>query len=242
MTHPSASPLHDAALAGDVRRLTEILDGGDVDVNLPNEYQSTALLYAAKTGQLEASALLIKRGARVDSRNSSLTTALHCASSSGHLAMCKLLVESGADPRVRDEDRDTAFDMAKEEGHEHVCEYLKAALSARAERELREAMASGDARALAMAVDQAEEEEVVAPSLISEAKQRLLSPAGPTVAERRAAAELAEAQRALAAAEAAAAKSNRAMLLAAGAATILALGVVAVVARGAGGGRRGRAM
>ena len=230
--------LHEAALAGDVRELTRILDSG-VDVDTTNEFQSTALLYAAKAGRYGAAELLIARKASVDARNNSMTTALHCAASSGHLEICKLLLQKGADVRALDEDRDNALEMAKEEDQHDVCKYLEAAHAVLAERELREAMASGDAQAIGAAVDRAEEEGFLRSSLIVEAKKRLrppqerraaapppgFPPAAAAAAERQEAAkELAEARRALAAAEAkVAAKGRQAVVFAVAAAAILGL-------------------
>lgn len=230
-SHPSAWPLHDAALAGDVLRLQEILDGGE-NVNTTNEYRSTALLYAAKANQMEAAALLIRHGARVDASNNARTTALHCAASSGHLLMCKFLIDKGADLRKQDEDTDTALDVAKEEGQQDVCAYLEAVHMALAEGELREAMASDDVRTITLAVDRAEDEEVVGSRLISAAKDRLSLRTPRAAAESRAAEELAEVRRALAAAEmaaeAVAATSTRRMLLAATAGALLVVGLVVV--------------
>ena len=164
--------LHDAALAGDVRRLNELLDGG-ADVNGPNQYRSSALLYAAKTNQLQAAALLIERGAHVLMPNNSKTTALHCAASTGNIAMCQLLVAKGADVRAEDEDGDSPIDVAEDGGWEDVCAFLRQQKLTAAEAELRKAALGDDARRLALALEKAEDEELVGPHLLSEAQDRL---------------------------------------------------------------------
>lgn len=226
-----SSSLHDAALAGDVPHLMKLLDDG-ADVNSANEYDSTPLLYAAKANSLQAAALLIERGARVNSRNNAKTTALHCAASSGHIAMCELLIRHGADIRAQDEDLDSPLDVAKEEGQHDTCKYLEKMRLQMAEGEIRDAMASGDARRITVAVDRAEDEEVVDAALIGKAKDRistLRKPPAQQAAEARVAEELAEAKKALAAAQAAAANSTRRMLLAAAAGAVLAVGLAAVL-------------
>ena len=164
--------LHEAALVGDLLRLNELLDGG-ADVNEPNQYRSSALLYAAKTEQLEAAKLLIKRGAHVLMPNNSKTTALHCAASTGNVAMCQLLVDNGADVRALDEDGDSPIDVAEEGGWQDACTLLRQAKRHTAEAELRAAALSGDVRRLAIALETAEDEELVRPHLISEAQDRL---------------------------------------------------------------------
>ena len=238
--HP-ATTIHDAALYGNVPLLTQLLDSG-VDIDTTNEYRSTALLYAAKANKLEAAALLIARGASINYPNNSKTTALHCAASSGHLHMCQALVAKGGDMRARDEDWDTPLEVAKEEGMRDVCNYLEQARVESAERELREAMASGDARTMTVAVERAEEEELAPSKLIGAVHARIASLRQPQastpraaaadetrVYEKRAGEELAEAKRALAAMEAAAAASIRRMLYSAVAGAVLAVGMFAAV-------------
>lgn len=173
------SSLHDAALAGDLIQLRLLLDGG-ADVNQTNEFRSTALLYAAKVNQLEAAMMLIERGAHVNIANSSKTTALHCAASSGHLAMCELLLDKGADLRCLDEDCDSPIDVAEEGGWPEVCNFLTSARYASAMAELRHAMRGGDARQLAVDLERAEDEELVPPQLLSEARDRLEAMRNPT--------------------------------------------------------------
>ena len=106
-----------------------------------------------------------------------------------------------------------------------------------AERELREAMRSGDARALTTALERAEEEEVVDSRFLSEARGCLSSPC-PTAAQNatgdaraaaRATEELAATKRELEAAKAAAAANTRWMLLAAAAGAFLAAGLLALL-------------
>ena len=215
-----------------------MLDSG-VSVDVTNEYGTTALLYAAKTDQQEAAALLLARGARVNATNGAKTTALHCAASGGHLAMCRLLIENGAYLRAKDEDRDTPLDVADEEGQLECCAYLKKASVAMAETELREAAAGSDARALTMAIERAEDEELVSEKLIASARDRLAILHGvPAVGAslQRTSDELEEAKRALAAMEAAAEHATRRMLMAAAIGAVLAAGLVAAL----GGMRRRR--
>ena len=244
--------LHDAALAGDLAHIRQLLATGASSVDERNEYKSTALLYAAKTHQLDAARVLIEHGAAINLVNTSQMTALHCAASSGDLAICQLLVSEGGDLSAVDEDGDTPSDVAADGGWREVREFLDQARRAEAEAELREAAAGGDARKLFAAIEQAEDQEVVGRESLAAARESLanLRRRGAPAADREAAAaaeaaraaeeqaaqlaaaklELAATKEALAAAAEQRARQETKMLVAAAAVCVVMVSVL--VARG----------
>src|SRR5579872_4706809 len=80
--------LHEAALRGDLRSLQKFLDRG-AEPNTPDPFGSSALVYAAAQGHLDAVRLLLERGAHVDA------------------TLVKLLLEAGADVNAADSKGDT---------------------------------------------------------------------------------------------------------------------------------------
>jgi hypothetical protein len=101
----SSSPLHDAALKGDIRTAKELLDKGanvdeGVSVGIFNRpLVITPLMYAAAKGQLEVVKLLVERGANVNavySPGGVSRTPLAFAAIQGHKEIVKYLVDKGA--------------------------------------------------------------------------------------------------------------------------------------------------
>jgi ankyrin repeat protein len=64
----SASPIHDAALAGDVE-LVEMLIANDADVNARDVHGYTPLLLAIQEGHTDIAKVLIANGADVNARS-----------------------------------------------------------------------------------------------------------------------------------------------------------------------------
>ena len=107
----------DAGNLGAIRRALD--DGADPNDLVPalqdddgTEYETTALVQAVLSGQLEAAALLLDRGASPDKPNSSGTTPLMTATGRGQAAMVGLLVEHGADVTATTPEGWTAFHCA----------------------------------------------------------------------------------------------------------------------------------
>ena len=95
--------LFEAASAGDLDRLVELLayDPASVDAHSADGF--TALHFAAFFGRPEAARLLVNHAADVDARGTGWMTGtpLHSAASGSHAEVVGVLVEAGADPNAR---------------------------------------------------------------------------------------------------------------------------------------------
>lgn len=97
---PESTNLWDAARAGDLASIRKFLTE-ETDINQPDpEYGLNALSFTALTGQTRAAALLLERGADVNSPNRDRGTALHLAAFLGEDEVADLLIQSGADVHV----------------------------------------------------------------------------------------------------------------------------------------------
>jgi len=96
-----ASPMSEAAVVGDVKVLARLLAAG-ADPESPNADGQTALLIVSRTSNLEAAKLLLKKGAKVSSREQWRgQTPLMWAAAEAQPAMVKLLIEHGAEVDAR---------------------------------------------------------------------------------------------------------------------------------------------
>ena len=95
------SPMSEAALAANPVLIDRLLAAG-ADVESPNPDGQTALMVVAKTGQVDAARVLLKKGAKVNAVEKWRgQTALMWAVAQGHTAMVKELIANGADVNVR---------------------------------------------------------------------------------------------------------------------------------------------
>ena len=95
------SPMSEAALAANPVLIDRLLAAG-ADVESPNADGQTALMVVARTGQVEAARVLLKKGAKVNAVEKWRgQTALMWAVAQGHTAMVKELIANGADVNVR---------------------------------------------------------------------------------------------------------------------------------------------
>lgn len=110
----SGSALMTATQAGDLKIVIRLLDQG---VN-PNAvvHTNTALIFAARDGQLEIAQVLIERGADVNWIDGEGVTPLILAALKGHVEIAKLLLAQGADPTIRDQWHRSAIDYALRRG------------------------------------------------------------------------------------------------------------------------------
>jgi ankyrin repeat protein len=90
-----------AASQGNVAKLNELVDKVDVDARL-SEDGETALHRAASRGHLNAVALLLDHGAKVDATDGEGVTPLILASYRGQTEVVKLLLQRGAAVNARE--------------------------------------------------------------------------------------------------------------------------------------------
>ncbi len=98
--------------------------GADVD-GRDDKYKTTALMMASITGQKKLTEMLIRKGAKLNTRDYLGFTPLMLAAEAGHTTIAKYLVEQGADPWVQSHENRTALDYAKKFGHEDIVRLLE---------------------------------------------------------------------------------------------------------------------
>jgi ankyrin repeat protein len=114
-----------AALAGDLRRIKELL-GCRADVNQHNNEGRTALMFAAVNGEIDCAKALLEHGADVNAKANHGGTALLYAAPAGNAELVQTLLARGADVSARyDDTRQTPLMLAKEKGDDEVVQLLK---------------------------------------------------------------------------------------------------------------------
>ncbi|XP_078700807.1 uncharacterized protein LOC144927327 [Branchiostoma floridae x Branchiostoma belcheri] len=98
------TPLHAAAIKGDVSRLMRLLAPKDIDINKQDSQGDTALMLAIRNKKEEAAMLLLSDGASHWSFNMKGEAAIHEAATNGLAALITNLVEYGADPELQSRD------------------------------------------------------------------------------------------------------------------------------------------
>ena len=116
-------PLIQAANAGDVARIRELIAAG-ADPDVRGEGGSTPLLAATKADRPEAFQALLDAGADVDLRDDRLDNPFLYAGAEGLLDILKLANEAGADPALTNRYGGIALIPASERGHVEVVRYL----------------------------------------------------------------------------------------------------------------------
>jgi len=121
-----AGEIHDAAKAGDVTKVRQLLKQG-VDVNAKDDFsRSTPLHVAAFNGYTDVVTLLIQKGADVNARDDFGQTPLHRASGLfSNANVARLLIEKGADVNAKsDVTRGTPLHQAALSGKTDVARLL----------------------------------------------------------------------------------------------------------------------
>ena len=95
----------------------------DADINIKNNYGVTALMLAARDGDLEK-VKYIADFSDINSKDNNGRTALMTASVEGYLAIVKYLVEKGAYISIKNNNGRTALMMALDNGHLEIVKYL----------------------------------------------------------------------------------------------------------------------
>ena len=89
------TPLIAAAYRGHTDVCELLLDKGNANIEETMPGRGTALTIAADNGHASTVALLLTKGARVDSRNEQGFTPLLAAAFEGHIDVCELLLKTG---------------------------------------------------------------------------------------------------------------------------------------------------
>jgi len=119
----TASICH-AAKTGDVAKIRVLLAADPRLVDAKNASGVSPLWLAAQEGHVEASKLLLEKGAVVDRQDSDGISSLWIAAQEGHLDTVKLLVEKGAALELKDRGGVTPLWIAVQEGHLAVVKLL----------------------------------------------------------------------------------------------------------------------
>jgi hypothetical protein len=118
------SPLHRAAMGGDVARVRELIrQGANVNVQ-QKKFLGTPLQYAAAQGHGETVQALLDAGAAVDARDSHDRTPLMWAAQAGHADVAGRLIKADADVDAATKSGWTALHYAVSKNHVVVCRLL----------------------------------------------------------------------------------------------------------------------
>jgi len=105
-----------------------LIEKGRADVHaVGKECDSTPLMFAALSGNVELVRLLLKYQGKVNSQNAAGKSALHFAAVGGHVEIIRLLLSSGASCKVHDEQGRSARVYAEEKGQREAATVLSRA-------------------------------------------------------------------------------------------------------------------
>lgn len=90
--------------------------GQKITVDMRNDFNATALMYAAQNGYHKTAELLLDKGADVNAQGQDGWTALMISVKGGWITVTALLIESGANPDATDAQGRTALHLAAFEG------------------------------------------------------------------------------------------------------------------------------
>lgn len=107
------TPLTLAARENSWRAFDVLLASPKIDVNLPNAFNETPLMYAALVGDLPRTQQILSKGANV---NQTGWSALHYAAIKGHTKIVSLLISKGANVNEHAPDGDTPLILAVRSG------------------------------------------------------------------------------------------------------------------------------
>ena len=117
--------LHDAAGAGDVGAIRELLGAG-LPIDARDTDGRTPVMVATVARQTEAVRALVEAGADVDIRDNRLDNVFLYAGANGLLDILRIANEAGADPAITNRFGGIALIPASERGHVEIVRYLLA--------------------------------------------------------------------------------------------------------------------
>ena len=120
----AADDLASAAAAGDLERVTAMVEQDASCLKNADPSGRTALHAAAYAGHAEVVAFLLKHGAPVDARDNKDRTPLHLAAYAGQADVIRALLAAGADKTAVDRAKKTPADAAAARNHPNVVALL----------------------------------------------------------------------------------------------------------------------
>lgn len=118
-----ASPLHFAAVSGEIILIRNLLENG-ANPNIKDEVGTSPLHLASMLGAKSAVKALLQAGADINIKDINAVTPIHGAAMKGHASVISLLIENGAHRNVYDNDSFTPLDLAIKYGHSEAQEAL----------------------------------------------------------------------------------------------------------------------
>ncbi|XP_041477004.1 fibronectin type 3 and ankyrin repeat domains protein 1-like [Lytechinus variegatus] len=116
--------LHKAIiLTQDLQKAREILESGDVWIDVPDKFGYTPLMAASQKGVVEMVDLLIEHGADINMQNGSGKDALMLSCFAGHLDVVRRLLAHGASWEKKDLGGSTALHWAVDGGHKEIVQW-----------------------------------------------------------------------------------------------------------------------
>uniref|UniRef100_A0A7M4EFF9 Ankyrin 3 n=1 Tax=Crocodylus porosus TaxID=8502 RepID=A0A7M4EFF9_CROPO len=116
--HSDTISIFGAAAKGDLSNLEKMLK--ENDINAVNASYETLLHIAAANGQIAVMEYLIKKGAKLEVKDSQGKTPLHRAAEKGHDDAVKVLLQAGAYIYSLDEAAKTPLHLAAQNHHSHI--------------------------------------------------------------------------------------------------------------------------
>ncbi|CAM9431663.1 unnamed protein product [Choristocarpus tenellus] len=117
---PVDTELHKAAHNGDLGKVKELIETGEVDVNAPGAAERRPLHRAAGGNNVEIMNYLLEKGAPVDQVDKSGRTALHWSCISGHKEATEVLLARDPNLLAQTSSGATPFAAASEGGRVEV--------------------------------------------------------------------------------------------------------------------------
>ncbi|XP_064311827.1 ankyrin repeat, SAM and basic leucine zipper domain-containing protein 1 [Phalacrocorax carbo] len=111
----------------DILKTVELLLSRNADPNLTCRRQMTPLMYAAKKGYAQVTALLVAHGSHINAQDENGYSALIWAAQHGHKSVIFKLLELGADKNLLTKDEKTAAEIAKINKHSEIYSLLSLA-------------------------------------------------------------------------------------------------------------------